>query len=59
MSMKREFGKNVRQMNGKEFQTCEVVKESGREGCEIVPIQAEGDDDERGIGKGKRQKRES
>ena len=28
-------------MNGKGIQTCEMIKESGREGCEIVSIHAE------------------
>ena len=43
-------------MNEKRFQSCEVIKESGREGCEIVPIQGERVMIREGFGKGKRQK---
>ena len=39
--MKGEVGKSVRKINVKGIQTCEVIKESGREGCETVLIQGE------------------
>ena len=47
---------SVRQMNGKGSQTCEVIKESGREGFEIVFIQGERGMMREGLGKRKRPK---
>ena len=43
-------------MNEKGIQTCEAIKESGREGCEIVFIQGERVMMKKKLGKGKRQK---
>ena len=45
-------------MNGKGIQTCEVIKESGREGCETVFIQGERGMMREGLEKGRDRKRE-
>ena len=45
-------------MNGKGSQTCEVIKESGREGFEIVFIQGGRGIMREGLGKGRDRKRE-
>ena len=45
-------------MNGKGSQACEVIKESVREGCEIVFIQGERRMMRDGLGKGKNTERE-
>ena len=45
-------------MNGKGIQTCEVIKESGREGCETVFIQGERGMMRDGLGKGRKTERE-
>ena len=43
-------------MSGKVIQTCQMIKESGMEGCKIVFIQGEREMMREGLKKGKRQK---
>ncbi len=43
-------------MNGKGIQTCEVIKDGGREECEIVFIQGERGMMRDGLGRGKKRK---
>ena len=45
-------------MNGKGIETCEVIKESRREGCEIVFIQGERGMMREGLGKRRDRNRE-